>query len=199
MTAKSRTFVSIALFLPLAAILLATFACLPAPVGDPETSKVDEALTGVYRGGDAQQTILAVLRPWDAKTYLLTYMAVEKKDDKESHAEMHFKAWLTSLGGQTFLTAQPMDDLSDILHTDNPEKKYWAVFRLDKTPTGLVASMIKPDSDFVKGLDTRDQLEAAIKAHVNDKDLYGDPMTFKTLGKEDQPFIEEIMGKFNTK
>jgi hypothetical protein len=197
MPARFRTFLGIALFVPLAAILLATFACLPAPVGDPETSKIDDALTGIYRGGDAQSTILVLIRPWDSHTYLLEYVAVEKKDDKETHGILHFKAWLTKFGDQTFLTAQPMDDLSYAVG-DTGEKPYWAVFRLDKTPTGLVASMVKPDSDFVKDLTTRQQLEDAIKAHALDKGLYSEPLTFKKLDKEDKAFIEEILGKINS-
>ena len=197
-----RTLLALALFLPLAAILLATFACLPAPVGDPEKSKVDESLAGIYKGMPAdptdKSTALAILKPWDAKTYLLQYMVVETKDNKETHELQHFKAWLTIIEGKTFLTAQPLDDPAALIG-DTPDKPFWIVLRLDKVPTGLEVRMVNPDSEFMKNLTKQPEIEAAIKAHVSDNALYGDVLTFKKLAKADQPQIEEILGKFNTK
>jgi hypothetical protein len=201
MTARTRSFLAMGLFLPLAAVLLATFACLPVPIGDPEQSKVDESLVGAYRGmpkdaGD-KAAILVFVRPWDSRTYFLEYLQVDAKDGKEDRQISHFKAWLTTMGGKTFITAEPKDDMKLVLGDDG-NKPFWAVLRLDKVAAGLEARMINVDSEFIKGLTKREEIEAAIKAHVSDQALYNEPIMFKKLGKEDQPFIDEVMGKFNT-
>ncbi len=202
MKAQYRSMLGVALFVPLAAMLLATFACLPVPVGDPEQSKMDAALAGIYRGtptdpADKTNT-LALLRPWDAKTYLLEYVTVETKDGKEVRQMQHFKAWLTTIAEKTFLTAAPMDDLKFALGDDD-KKPFWVVLRLDKVAAGLEVRMVNPDSEYLKGLTKREEFEAAIKAHVSDQPLYGDALTFKKLGKEDQPLIDEVLSKFNSK
>jgi hypothetical protein len=202
MKPTQRTLLAIALSLPLAVLLLAVFACLPAPVGDPEKSKVDESLSGIYQGDpvnpNSKETPFAVLRPWDAKTYLLHYMVAGKDGDKDKQEKRLFKAWLTTIEGKTFLTCQPMDDAGFALGAENAEKqtRYWVVLRVDKIPTGLEARMVKPDSAIMKELKTQPEIEAAIKAHVGDNDLYGDPMTFKKLGKEDGDLIDSMLKQF---
>jgi hypothetical protein len=200
MAPKNRTYLAIALFVPLAAILLATFACLPAPVGDPEQAKVDDALVGAYRAvpkeADNKSSVLAILRPWDGRTYLLEYYMVDKKDDKEERQVTHFKAWLTTLGGKTFICAEPKEDFKFL--GDDGDKPFWVVMRLEKTATGLDAMLVNPDSEYVKGMTKREELEGAIKAHASDQALYGETMNFKKLTKEDQPFIDEVLTRFNT-
>lgn len=198
-----RTLLAVALFVPLAAVLLAIFACLPAPVGDPEKSQVDPSLSGIYKltppDPNDKSAELVILKPWDAKTYLLQYMTVDSKDNKETHQIQHFKAWLTTLNEKTFLTAQPLDDTASLIGADTSDKPFWVVLRLDKVPSGLEIRMVSPDSEFMKNLTKQDEIEAAIKAHVSDNALYGDTATFKKLGKDDQPQIDEILSKFNTK
>ena len=198
----SRSILGVALFIPLAALLLATFACLPVPVGDPEQAKIDDALVGGWRRmpTDAADKGMSVvlLRPWDTHTYLLQYVDVETKEDKESRQMVPMKAWLTTIGGATFLCAQPMDDLRYIIGDDG-QKPYWVVIRLDKTAAGIDIRMVQPDSTFVKGLTKREEVEAAIKAHVNDDALYGNTTSFKKLTKDDVALLETLMAKFNTK
>jgi hypothetical protein len=198
-----RTLLAVALFLPLAALLLATFACLPAPVGDPDKSQVDASLSGIYKGMPTdpadKSTELAILKPWDAKTYLLEYMTVDSQDNKETRQIQHYKAWLTTLSEKTFLTAQPMDDMSTLLGAESSDKPFWLVLRVDKVPAGLELRMVNPDSEFLKNVTKQEEFEAAIKAHVSDNALYGDTITFKKLGKDVQAQIEEVLAKFNTK
>ncbi len=198
MKSTSRTLLAVVLMVPPAIFLLSTFACLPTPVGDPERSKVDAALTGAYRAADAVETHLALLQPWDDKTYLLQYMFMKKGDAQEEIEIQHFKGWLTSIAGKTFITLQPMDDLTYAVG-DTGEKPFWVVFRLDKTSAGLQVRMVSEDSRFMKNLTTRKEIEDSIKTHVADDALYGDTIEFKRLGKGDQPFIEDVLSKFNVK
>ena len=46
---RARTLAGIVIFAGLASFLLALMACLKVPVGDPEKSQVDPALSGVWR------------------------------------------------------------------------------------------------------------------------------------------------------
>jgi hypothetical protein len=202
MNAKRRSVLAILLFAPLAAILLATFACLPAPVGDPDKSKVDETISGIYsRQMPADPTDktseIAILRPWDGKTYLLQYLTGGIKDGTEQRQIQHFKAWLTTISDKTFITCEPMDNLSYALGDDG-SKPFWVVLRLDKTDKGLEVRMVNPDSEFMKGLAKREDIEAAIKAHASDAGLYGDALNFKKQGKDDQALIDAMLSKFDT-
>jgi hypothetical protein len=203
MKSAHRTCLSIALFTPLACLLLITFACLPAPVGDPEKSKIDENLAGIYQqvpqDPASKDVNLAILKPWDSRTYMLNYMVLGKQNDKETHELKHFKVWLTTIEGKTFLTAQPMDDLQFALGKDEQAAEpFWAVLRIDKVPSGLELRMLNRNSEFLKNLTKQAEIEAAIKAHVSDNDLYAEPVTFKKLDKSDRALIADVLSKFDT-
>lgn len=196
-----RTWISVGLFVPLAAILLATFACLPAPVGEPDKSKVDPALSGIYRlqvtDPEDKTSQIAMLRPWDDHCYLLEYITTGVKDGKEVRKMEHFKCWLTTLSDKTFLTAEPLDN-QRFAWGDDGSQPVWVVLRLDKVEGGLEVRMVNPDGDFVKGLTKREELENAIKAHASDQPLYTDALTYKKLTKENQAVLDEALSKFNT-
>ena len=105
--------VPLLLSLPLAAIVLFLGACLPVGVGDPETSKVDPGLTGVWEelnDDGAPKGSLAVLVPFDVRAYLLRTVEIERTAEGVTvkPKEGHYKAWLTTIEGRIFLTAQPL-------------------------------------------------------------------------------------------
>jgi hypothetical protein len=182
MKSTRRTLLSIALFVPLALVILMTFACLPVPVGNPETSKIDDTLSGFYqqvpKNADEKDLAIALLKPWDSRTYMLDYRVVGKDGDTL------FKAWLTPMADKTFITAEPIDTLKDVLDKEKkPTERVWVVFRVDKVAGGLELRMVNLGSDFLKNLKTQAEYEAAIKAHVSDNDLYVDPITFKKVDK----------------
>ncbi len=188
MNPRHRTLLGILLFVPLAAIIFATFACLPAPIGDPDTANIDPALTGVYQHApdpDGKQEAFAILSPWDAHTYYLTYIDIDRSQNPPSAEQSHYKAWLTTLGNATFICCQSVDqDFSA-----EKEKPEWPALRLDKTPSGLTARLVDADSVFLKNAQTNvDQktlsatLQTAISDHANDDALYTkDKLDFKKL------------------
>jgi hypothetical protein len=101
------------LSLPLAAFILFLGACLPVGVGDPEASKVDPKLAAVWEEIDDDGTpkgSLVALVPFDGRAYLLRTLEVERTAEgiKVKPNDGHYKAWLTGIGGRTFLTAQPL-------------------------------------------------------------------------------------------
>lgn len=58
-----------------AAVALVATSCLPAPVGDPEKSEVDERLNGVWY--DAKEEQFWVFRAWDKRTWLVHWADME--------------------------------------------------------------------------------------------------------------------------
>jgi len=210
MKSRNRTVLGILLFVPLAAVILATFACLPAPVGDAEKSKVDPGLVGAYRlvppDPASKDEVMALLRPWDQHTYFLQYMGNNKSDPSSKPELMQFKAWLTTFGGGTFLTCQPMDDLG-FATGNSSQSEYWVVLRLDKVADGLQARMVDADSPLLKDVIEKSKddpkalsaaIEGVIAAHANEDALFTkDPLHFKKLGKDDSGFIVGTAGDFH--
>ena len=66
--------------------LLGVMACfvLPVPIGNPEKSRIDPALTGAWittEGGEDGAWVL-VFEPYDKRTWLLTWMALEPTSEE---------------------------------------------------------------------------------------------------------------------
>jgi hypothetical protein len=100
------------LSLPLAAVILFLGGCLPVGLGDPEASKVDAKLVGVWEAVEdgAPKGSLVALLPFDGRAYLMRSAEIERTADgvKVKPGEGCYKAWLTPIDGRLFLTAQPL-------------------------------------------------------------------------------------------
>ncbi|MFI5404007.1 MAG: hypothetical protein ACHQ1G_13795 [Planctomycetota bacterium] len=109
---KRKWLLPVLLSLPLAAAILFLGACLPVGLGDPETSRVDAALVGAWAEikQDGTEGDIVVVLPFDRRAYLLRAVEVERTADKVElkPGEGLYKAWLTTIDGRTFLTAQPL-------------------------------------------------------------------------------------------
>jgi hypothetical protein len=195
MSNRQRTILGVVLFIPMAAMLVTMFACLPAPVGDPEKSAVDEKLSGVWLGDskkDDEKPII-VLRPWDKHTYYLVFTSGKKGDGKDK--PMHYKAWLTTLGGATFLTAEPLDSLEFAYPPAAGEKSemQWVVGRVEQKGDTVIYRMINEKSWIVKDLNTREKIEAAIAARVETKEVYEVAVTFEGVSKGQLGGLKEAL------
>ena len=196
-TSQRRTLLAIGLFIPLAAILLATFACLPAPVGDPEQAKLDDTLTGAWQlvPSDASKDVGVVLvRPMDSHTYFAQYIYLEVKDDKSEKATvLNYRAWLTTLGGATFITCESLDD-SKFIDPASDTRYYW-VAKLDRKGDTVTTLPVNPDLPIVKEAKTREQMEAVVKANLDRKEFYSSNIVFKKLDKGQLTLVKELRAK----
>ncbi len=63
--------------------LLGVMACfeLPAPVGNPERSRIDPALNGVWLGGDVDEPWMFIFEPYDKRTWLVRWVLLEERDE----------------------------------------------------------------------------------------------------------------------
>lgn len=78
-----RSLGGLLMFLVMAPFLVCVLACLDAPIGDPETSKLNPKLTGVWLGELEDEQVLFVLQPFDKRTYLVGWFMSESDEDAD--------------------------------------------------------------------------------------------------------------------
>ena len=157
MTPRTRSFSGAALMLVIIPLFAGLLACMPVPVGDPERSRIDPGLNGiwVFESDDDFSGMYQIL-PWDKRTWLMVGAELEAGDefegelpDIESAADFAatledlplgkegitatsvvlYKAWLTKLGGQQFMTWEMTGFGND---DGRLPPEYWYVFKLEK-------------------------------------------------------------------
>ncbi len=152
-----RTTAGIVMMLAIIPVFAGLLACMPVPIGNPERSRIDAEISGVWAweaDGDAGE--LYLFQPYDKRTWLVIGAAVEAgpeytgepldietardtfrvlgshevgKDGITSPGTVAYKVWLTRLAGEHFMTWEPVGGFSgDGSHV--PE--YWFVWRLEK-------------------------------------------------------------------
>ena len=194
MKATTRSVSGAVLMLAIIPVIVGLLACMPVPVGDPERSRVDAELNGIWaltKGGEIDGYYL--FRPWDKRTWLV--LGVEDDDDEVKPAAV-YKAWLKKLGGETFITwemAGGMRDDGSFL----PE--YWLVFRVEKDgDDGINLHMLDLDFEGFEDLptpegydgnyvkDMRRKFERVIRKNADDEAMYGDALALRRLADDDQ-------------
>jgi len=70
------------LFLP---ALLGVMGCLelPAPVGDPEKSRIDPGMSGIWLQSDDSDGLLWIFEPYDKRTWLIRWVELAEKTSDE--------------------------------------------------------------------------------------------------------------------
>jgi len=193
-----RTVVGLVVALPVAAILLGIFACLPVPVGDPEKSKVDDKLVGgwIKRSDDAPDS-LYVVRAFDARTYLVQTFEFDDKDGKiEPKGTGDYKAWLTELGGVRFMTLQPLPIEEPMGYMEKDAKRVWVVMKLETKGADLNIQMVKPDADLLKDVKTREEAEKVLTANAKNADIYGEPVLMRKVTDKDKELVKKVQEAF---
>ncbi|HSG58898.1 MAG TPA: hypothetical protein VLA06_05155 [Woeseiaceae bacterium] len=192
MNARQRSLSGLLLAIVLIPVLAGLLACLPVPIGDPERSRIDPDMTGVWLGFEGAVTYF---EPYDKRTWLVTSVGInlpsgcrwagetfEYEEFVAWFAEQQcataekatiFKAWRSKHGGHWFLTMQPMamvdDDAEDPFADD-----VWFVYRIDKTGAGAFELlMIDPDFAMFNDLpEKRRDYEKVIRKNAADDGMY---------------------------
>ena len=200
------------LALPVFLGLLACIPTFPVPVGDPEKSSIDPAVSGIWRMED--EDVFYVFEPYDKRTWAVTAFELtenlegceyEETDDEsldDEYLELSdfqnlmvdiekygthcyevgrapglIKAWRTKLGGEWFMTWQPMGIFDAETGFTPPE---WMVFRLDTSqPNRLRLIWIDLENEAWKEMNdgpeedvTRRAVERIIRKHADEEDFY---------------------------
>lgn len=179
---------------PLIVVILWLTACVKHPVGDPEKSKVDPAYAGAWLESktDGARSLL-VLRPYDSRTYLGNIFTYDKQGDTyRPQQRINCKAWLTSLGGATFLTMEPMN-VGHFLGV--AEKPPYLVAKLSLSDGVLRLRLVDGGNEAVKNAGDSQALEKVIEQGVNTDGLYGgEPAVFAK--SEDKVLLRAILEAF---
>jgi hypothetical protein len=191
------------LIVPIIAGLLACMPEM-APVGDPDRAKIDPELSGVWVLGDEESVeSVYYFEPYDKRTWLIVGVAVEEGDDLDpvelvtgdydslvrimldkdrgvgnkgvtgGRVEL-YKAWLTKLAGETFLTWSPLGVINEE-GTFGIEFAYnWRLRRID--PEHLTLQFIDVEGPVFEDIDmtNRRALEKVIRRHADEEGFFDD-------------------------
>ncbi len=157
MTPRTRSFSGAALMLVIIPILAGLLACMPVPVGDPERSRIDQGLNGLWvLESDGKVDGMYQFLPWDKRSWLIVGAGLGVGSDFEgelpdienvadlvamleeipvgddgitSESVSLYKAWMAKIGKAKFMTWE-------ITGFGNDEGRippeYWFVFKVEK-------------------------------------------------------------------
>lgn len=163
MKPNTRSITGALMMLAIIPIFAGLLACMPVPIGDPERSRIDPDISGVWLlESEEEFDALYLYQPYDRRTWLVVGAGIEEGSEYEGEPfdietsedalrvlETHpigsdgitspgtvaYKVWLKKLGGVTFMTWEPVGGFNeDGSHT--PE--VWMVFRVEKVDKNRV-------------------------------------------------------------
>ncbi len=167
----------------LALIMIPAFigllACMPVPIGNPERSKIDDNLTGVWIGVVDDEANLFFYEPYDKRTWLVRQYEIGGRYDKPatelSYAEVMtaadtedldeesywvYKAWRTKLGKHWFVVWEVMGEIPGY-ESESGDGKFWYAWRIEKLDDDRVRMyMVDPDYEgfeAIEGFDPDDE------------------------------------------
>jgi hypothetical protein len=192
MTLARRPFACLAL---LAAPLFLA-ACLPVPVGDPDKSKLDARVTGVWEWRDQGVIHLVTFRPYDDHTWVVDVLDGEPGEGAAIRPVRRttFKGWLTAIKGETFLTLAPLDTVS--LLPGERRQKSFVVARVKIEGDLMTARGIDPDFKKLKDVGTASELEREIADNLDDVGLYVKAVKCTKWPEDQTPRLEKILEEF---
>ena len=185
MNPRTRSTIGALIMLAIVPILAGLLACMPVPIGNPERSRIDPDINGVWvldDGGSSPS--LYAFRPYDKRTWLITGTRIEagrsvarewsRPDSAEelirllenssigSHGitaskTVAYKAWLAKLGGVRFMTWEQVGGFDDE-GSFTPEM--WFVFKVVKVSVDRIELyMVNAEHDGFSHLVTPDDYE----------------------------------------
>ena len=221
MKPNTRSVSGALLMLIISPVIIGLLACMPVPIGDPERSRIDPEITGVwFFHGDGDPGFYA-FEPYDKRTWLLSGVALEEGSDAdfsdydlENYAEfarllesetvgddgatatemIMYKAWMTKLGGVWFMTWEP----KGLFGSEQFAPETWFVFRVDKPDANTLELRFCCDDKFFPGdlKETRRAYERVIRKNAKNPELYAeDPMILNRVADEHMGFFEELAGE----
>ncbi|MDH3276232.1 MAG: hypothetical protein OEM99_17010 [Gammaproteobacteria bacterium] len=217
MKAKTRSASGALLMLVIIPVIVGLLACMPVPVGDPERSRIDPGITGVWVVlDDSADPAFYAFEPYDKRTWLVTGVPIEEGDDADlsdyelqSYADLaalienipvgrdgvsagnveNFKVWRTKLGGEWFMTWEP----KTVFGNESFSPDTWWVFRINR-PDENTLDLTMLDSDLFDGVEeTRRAYERVIKKNARNEALYSEEkMRLIRVKREHLDFFESL-------
>ena len=83
MTPRTRSISGAVLMLAIVPAIIGLLACMPVPIGNPERSRVDPDISGVWAMlGDGDEAFY-IFEPYDKRTWLLTGVPIEEGSEAD--------------------------------------------------------------------------------------------------------------------
>lgn len=181
--------------LVLTAGLLGLASCLPVQLGDPEKSKVDARFNGVWEWHDAGKIELAIFQPYDERTWFVDVLTGEAGEGNSvtPRARDIYKAWLTAVKGETFLTMAPLEGVG-ALPGSTPTKYLVAKVKIEGDT--LTAYGIDPEYKKLKDVATPTALEKVISENIEDTTMFLKPIMATKWEANQIDRLEKIRAAF---
>ena len=187
------------LMLVIIPIFAGLLACMQVPIGNPERSRVDPELSGIWVvSDDAADLAVMMLDPWDKRTWLGAYAELDDRvpDDVEIDLStydglieamgqnedktwyvgltslMLEKVWLTKLGGRKFMVWGPKAVTGEEGELGIAYGYNFLLTKHDKNNFSLY--FINFEHEAFEDVDPEDRkgIEKVIRRHADDPDLY---------------------------
>jgi hypothetical protein len=199
--------------------IVGLLACMPVPIGDPERSRIDPEISGVWMFPSDEQPAFYAFEPYDKRTWLLSIVPIERgkeadlenyelskdvdfdrlienesvgKDGATATSLSLYKVWRTKLGGEWFMTLEPKADFEN--ESFSPE--IWFVFGIGR-PDENELSLRMVGGDLFKDVEeTRRAFERVIKKNARNEELYDkETMRLVRLKPEHLDFFGDLVGE----
>ena len=220
MKPTTRSISGAVLMLAIIPAIIGILACMPVPIGDPERSRIDPEISGVWVWLDSDDDdAFYAFEPYDKRTWLLTGIPIEEGKDADfsdydldeyddlvhlmeneaigddgatATGTVVYKVWRTKLGGEWFMTWEP----KAVFNQDNFKPEVWWVFRVDR-PDANSLDLYMVGGDLFKGVEeNRRAFERVIKKNARNPDLYDDePLRLVRVQPEHLDFFEDLAGE----
>lgn len=218
MKPRTRSVSGAVLMLALIPGIVGLLACLPVPIGDPERSRIDPDITGVWAAIDGQEVMFYAFEAYDKRTWLLTGVLLEETPSADfsaydlttrngvsqlleneivgpggatSTGVVLYKAWRTKLGGEWFMTWEGLFPHSE----EKFVPEYWIVSRIHQTDENTLDLYLVNGEDelFKTARKTRRAYEKILKKNALNPDLFSeDPLRFRRVLPEHRGFVEDL-------
>ncbi len=163
-------------------VLSFVVGCLPTYVGNPDTAKIDPQFIGIWHAKKENDHQIWIVHKMNDHNYMTQGYFIKTGADGKNEIESSItaRAWLADISGQKFVS---METYSTGLFTDPDEagKNRYLVGNIVVANEGFTFKHVAPDFFKDKPITRPAELEKAIADHLNNKDLYLDPVTFKRL------------------
>ncbi len=107
-----------------------------------------------------------------------------------------YKAWLTEVKGQSFLTLQPIETLGMV--NGDTRQPYYLVARVKIEGTTLTAMAVSGDYEKIKGVQTTAALEKVIAENLDDPKLFqANPIAATKWTVDQMKGLEKLQDAFH--
>ncbi|MCC6240740.1 MAG: hypothetical protein IT448_10625 [Phycisphaerales bacterium] len=148
-------------------------SCFDVPLGEPATSVIDQRLVGYWVNDQADGSRrLAAVAAFDAHVYGMAiheFSPNAQSDKLKRGTSTFYKAWLTMVDDQPFLTLYPINEMPGL---DDNDKPSYAVVRLQIAADHIVVRSLRPDAPQLKNLADSAAFADILRQNLNNPDLY---------------------------